>query len=93
MIKEIRKIGNSNGIIIPKAFLEELGSPTVIDVSLIDGGLFICPVTEKITRGKPRDEDEANGIMVLASTKIKNNIESGKVRWTGEREMEREIEI
>lgn len=93
MIKEIRKIGNSNGIIIPKSFLEELGSPTVVDVSLIDGGLFIRPVTEKITRGKPRDDDEANGIMALASTRIENNIKTGKVRWTGKREIKRQIEI
>lgn len=93
MITRIRKIGNSSGIIIPQVFLKELGLPAVVDITLIEDGMIIKPVAERVTRGKPRNEDEARGLMSLASAKIRKNIETGKVRWTGRREMVRKIEL
>jgi len=93
MIAKIRKIGNSSGIIIPKAFLKELGAPSTVNMLLTDEGIEVRPLGERIARRKPRDEDERGGIMELASAKIKRSVESGKVRWTGKREMERKIKL
>ncbi len=93
MIKKIRRIGNSSGIIIPRVFLEQLGSPTEVDVSPTEEGIIIRPIAGRITRGKPRDEDETEGLLRLASAKIEKNIKTGKVRWTGKREMERKISL
>lgn len=91
MIRNIRKIGNSKGIIIPQSFLEELGSPTVVDITLTEGEIIIRPSAGRITRGKPRDEDETIGLFKLMKAKIENNAKSGKIRWTGAREMERRL--
>jgi len=93
MIKKIRKIGNSSGIIIPRVLLEELGSPAEVDVSPTEEGIIIRPVAGRIVRGKPRDEDETEGLLRLASARIEKNIKTGKVRWTGKREMERKISL
>ena len=91
MIRNIRKIGNSKGIIIPQSFLEELGSPTVVDISLTEGEIIIRPCAGRITRGKLRDEDETIGLFNLMKAKIENNVKSGKIRWIGAREMERRL--
>ncbi len=93
MMIRVRRIGNSRGIIIPRVFLEELGSPMVVDIALMEESMIIRPMAERITRGKPRDEDEIRGLMELASAKTRKNIETGKVRWTGKREMVRKIEL
>ena len=104
MRKNIMQIGNSNGIIIPKAFIEQLGSPTSVDITLTDNKLLISPVprkdeqlttpiTRKVIRTKTRDEDEVIGLMNLASAKVRQNIESGKVRWTDQRVMIRKIDL
>lgn len=91
MRKNIRKIGNSKGIIIPQSFLKELGSPTIVDMSLAEGKIIIRPGARKTTRGKPRDEDEMSGLFTLMRAKIESNIKTGKTRWVGTREMERRL--
>lgn len=91
MLRNIRKIGNSKGIIIPQSFLEELGSPEVVDISLAEGQIIIRPGPGRIARGKPRDEDETTGLFNVMKAKIENNVKSGKIRWTGAREMERRL--
>lgn len=42
----LRKMGNSVGMIVPKAILQELGAAagTAIDVSVENGGMFVKPV-------------------------------------------------
>ncbi len=40
----IVKIGNSQGLIIPKKILMSLGAKTKFDMQLKDGGLFIVPL-------------------------------------------------
>lgn len=91
MLRNIRKIGNSEGIIIPQSLLKEIGSPTVVDISPTEGGIILRPVARRVTRSKPRDEDEIVGIFSLMRAKIENNIKTGKTRWTGAREMERRL--
>lgn len=49
MIKPIRKIGNSQGVIIEKPILElmKMTDKDSFDVEMRDGGLFLKPVTIK----------------------------------------------
>lgn len=91
MKRNIRKIGNSQGIIIPRSFLEEIGSPTVVDMTLTEDGIFISPLADKVVRRKPRNEDETNGLFNLMKAKIESNIKTNKIRWIGDREMERRL--
>ena len=51
------------------------------------------PKKGKAVRRKPRDEDETNGFYDLMKSKIESNINSGKTRWVGNREMERRLSI
>jgi len=46
----IIKIGNSQGIIIPKKMLRSFGANTKFDMQLKDGGLFVVPLTEEKSR-------------------------------------------
>ncbi len=49
MIKQLRKIGNSQGVIIEKPILElmKMEENDSFDVELKDGGLFLKPVSVK----------------------------------------------
>ncbi|GFO96570.1 hypothetical protein ig2599ANME_0759 [groundwater metagenome] len=91
MKRNIRKIGNSQGIIIPQLYLEEIGSPKVVEMTLTRDGIFISPLAGKIVRRKPRNEDETNGLFNLMKAKIERNIKTKKIRWIGDREMERRL--
>jgi antitoxin MazE len=46
----IVKIGNSKGLIIPKRLLDTLGEGKNVDISIMDGGLLIKPLTENKAR-------------------------------------------
>lgn len=46
----IVKIGNSQGLIIPKKLLNTLGDGKAVDIKIKDGGLFITPLSENIAR-------------------------------------------
>ena len=46
----IVKIGNSQGLIIPKKLLSSLGEGKKFDMQLKDGGLFIVPCEDNTTR-------------------------------------------
>ena len=89
MIRKIRKIGNSQGIIIPRDVLQEIGYPRSVEITSTKDGIFIRPITGKTVRRKPRNKDETDGFYNLMKAKIENNISVGKVRWVGNREMER----
>ena len=49
MIKPLRKIGNSQGVIIDKPILElmKMSNNDSFDVEFRDGGLFLKPITMK----------------------------------------------
>jgi len=49
MIKQIRKIGNSQGVIIEKPILDlmKMTDKDSFDVEMKDGGLFLRPITVK----------------------------------------------
>ncbi len=49
MIRSLQKIGNSKGIVIPKAILEmlELDESGSFEVQIQDGGLFLKPINVK----------------------------------------------
>ena len=91
MIRNITRIGNSQGIIIPSTFLKEIGSPKTVEIIQTKDGIFISPVAGKTVRLKPRNEDETNAFYDLMKSKIESNINSGKTRWVGNREMERRL--
>jgi antitoxin MazE len=46
----IVKIGNSQGLIIPKRMLNTLGEGKLVDIQVKDGGLLITPLTENKAR-------------------------------------------
>lgn len=46
----IVKIGNSQGLIIPKKLLSTLGEGKTVDIKVQDGGLLITPLTENKVR-------------------------------------------
>ena len=47
MHSEIRQVGNSKGIILPKAILEQCHFEEAVSLKVIDGGLMITPVSKK----------------------------------------------
>lgn len=91
MIRNIRKIGNSQGIIIPRDVLQEMGYPGKVEITTTKGGILISPVAGKAVRRKPRNKDETEGLYNLMKAKIESNIDAGKTRWIGNREMERRL--
>jgi antitoxin MazE len=46
----IIKIGNSQGLIIPKKLLSTFGEVKQVDIQVKDGGLLITPLTENKAR-------------------------------------------
>lgn len=91
MIRNIRKIGNSQGIIIPRDVLQEIGYPKTVEITLTKDGILISPIAGKAIRRKPRNKDETDGFYNLMKSKIESNIDAGKIRWIGDREMERKL--
>jgi antitoxin component of MazEF toxin-antitoxin module len=49
MIRPLKKIGNSNGILIPKAVLEllKIGEDAVFEIEIRNGGLYLKPLSDK----------------------------------------------
>lgn len=47
----IIKIGNSQGVIIPKRMLARLGTSRKMEIQVKDGGLFIAPIQDKPRKG------------------------------------------
>jgi antitoxin component of MazEF toxin-antitoxin module len=74
MIRNITKIGNSQGIIIPKDVLQEMGYPRKVEIITTKDGILISPVAGKTIRRKPRNEDETNGFYDIMKSKIESNI-------------------
>ncbi len=91
MIRNIRKIGNSQGIIIPRDILQKIGYPQTVEITPTEDGIFISPVAGKAIRRKPGNNDETDGFYKLMKSKIESNIDAGKIRWIGNREMERKL--
>ena len=91
MLRNIIKIGNSQGIIIPGDVLQEMGYPGKVEIIPAKDGIFISPTAGKALRRKPRNQDETDGFYDLMKSKLESNIAIGKTRWIGKREMERRI--
>jgi len=53
--------------------------------------IFISPIADKAIRRKPRNKDETDGFYNIMRSKIESNINAGKTRWIGNREMERRL--
>lgn len=51
METSIIKIGNSQGLIIPKRMLSRLGVRRRVELRIKDGGLFIAPVDDNPRKG------------------------------------------
>jgi antitoxin MazE len=53
MQTSLRKMGNSTGMIIPKAMLDELGlaSGAKVDLRLVDGEVVVRPARRKVREG------------------------------------------
>lgn len=51
METSIIRIGNSQGLIIPKRMLSRLGTGRKMEIQVKDGGLFIMPIHEKPRKG------------------------------------------
>ena len=90
MITEIRDIGNSKGIIIPKSLLESIGSPTSVNLLLVDDGILMQGAN-KIVRRKPRDEDETEGFYRIMKAELDADIAKGKIKFIGAREIRMDI--
>ncbi len=54
MIRVIRKIGNSQGILLPRAILQQAGIENTVDIEVTDGALILRAVKKH-----PRDGWEA----------------------------------
>ncbi len=91
MIRNIRKIGNSQGIIIPRYMLQEMCYPKTVEITSTKDGILISPIAGKAIRRKPRDKDETDGFYNIMRSKIESNIDAGKTRWIGNRVMERRL--
>lgn len=61
MIVDIIKIGNSQGIKIPKNILEEFGEPEKIELELKDHNIFLKPLTPRANWDKAFKEMNKNG--------------------------------
>ncbi len=51
METSIIKIGNSQGIIIPKKLISKIGAKEKVDLQVRDGGLFIAPINDAPRKG------------------------------------------
>ncbi len=91
MIRNIRKIGNSQGIIVPRYILQEMGYPRTVEITSTKDGILISPIAGKAIRRKPREKDETDGFYNIMRSKIESNIDAGKTRWIGNRVMERRL--
>lgn len=51
METSIIRIGNSQGLIIPKRMLSQMGARRKVEIQVKDGGLFIAPVHDNPRKG------------------------------------------
>lgn len=67
METSLRKMGNSTGIIVPKAMLDELGlsSGSKVDLRVVDGKFVGEPIKRKVREGW---EEDAREIAALGMT-------------------------
>jgi antitoxin component of MazEF toxin-antitoxin module len=91
MIRNIRKIGNSQGIIIPRDLLQEIGYPKTVEITSTKDGILIRPIASKAVRRKPRDKDEAEGLYRIMKAELDEDISKGKIKFIGAREIRMDI--
>ncbi len=91
MIRNIRKIGNSQGIIIPRDLLQEMGYPKTVEITSTKDGILISPIAGKAVRRKPRNKDETEGLYRIMKAELDADIAKGKIKFIGAREIRMDI--
>lgn len=91
MIRNIRKIGNSQGIIIPRDLLREIGYPKTVEITSTGDGILISPAAGKTIRCKPRNKDETEGFYRIMKAELDADIAKGKIKFIGAREIRMDI--
>jgi antitoxin MazE len=85
METSIVKIGNSQGLIIPKKLLATLGEGRIVDIQIKDNGLLITPLTENKARvnwEKQFYDAISNGFLPENdSTDIENDFDKKEWIW------------
>jgi antitoxin MazE len=84
MVQVIRKIGNSQGILLPKAMLQQAGIEETVDVEITDGALILRAVKKHPREGWEDAFDKA----IMAGDKPENDLMEGipnqfdQTEWT-----------
>ncbi len=91
MIRNIRKIGNSQGIIIPRDLLQEIGYPRTVEITSTKDGILIRPIATRAIRRKPRDKEESEGLYRIMKAELDADIAKGKIKYIGDREIRMDI--
>jgi len=87
MKTNIRQIGNSKGILIPRSLLQDAGILDAVNLVLTDDGILIQGSNKPIRR-KPRDADESEGLYNIMKYELAAAQESGELRFINMREIE-----
>lgn len=73
MVQVIRKIGNSQGILLPKAMLQQAGIGETVDVEITDGALILRAVKKHPREGWEASFDKA----IVAGDKPESDLWEG----------------
>lgn len=73
MVQVIRRIGNSQGILLPKTVLEQVGIEGSVDVEIADGALILRAVKKHPRDGWEAAFDKA----ITAGDKPENDLMEG----------------
>lgn len=73
MVQVIRKIGNSQGILLPKAMLQQAGIEETVDIEIADGALILRAVKKHPREGWEAAFDKA----INAGDKPENDLMEG----------------
>jgi antitoxin component of MazEF toxin-antitoxin module len=87
MKTNIRQIGNSKGILLPRSLLEDAGILDAVNLVLTDEGILIQGTNRPIRR-KPRDADESEGLYRIMKAELDAAQASGVLTITNMREID-----
>ncbi len=76
----LRKIGNSKGVIIPSAFIEQLNIKDSVEIQIDDGAIILKPVQNKIRQGW-FDNYQADADVVPLSEMVELESEQEDWQW------------
>jgi antitoxin MazE len=81
MKAKLQKIGNSKGIRIPKAMLDEIGLETTVELSIENGRLVIAPVRSTRQDWEERFQDLAVRESALLPENLENEFDRDEWTW------------